>query len=241
MHFVTCKNNICENQFSLSLSSVKNPEPIINNRELLTKELNLRAENFVFQQQEHTNNVTIVKSEHRGKGFYKHTDGFADNDAMITREKDICLMIMGADCVPLLFYDPVKEIIGAAHAGWRGTVQSIAITTIKAMQKEFGSQTSDIIAGIGPSIGPQKYEVDNTVFNAFNGNFNYSTDLFTKGKKPGKYLLDLWKANKMQLLSIGLKEENIEVAEICTFKNNTDFFSARKGDSGRFATGIILM
>ena len=240
-HFSTCKNKIGENQFSMSLSSVKNPEPIIENRKLLAKELGLHPENFVFQQQEHTNHVKVVKKEHKGKGFYSHLDGFADNDAMITAEKKLCMMVMGADCVPVLFYDPVKGVIGSVHAGWRGTVQSIASATIKVMQKEFACNPSDIIAGIGPSIGQRNYEVDDLVFNAFSNAFDYSDELFTKGKKPGKYQLDLWKANKMQLLKVGLKEDNIEVSAVCTFHNNKEFFSARRGDSGRFASGIFLL
>jgi YfiH family protein len=238
-HFVTCKNDIGNNQFTMSLSSVKDPIPVIDNRRLLAGELNLAPENFVFHQQEHTRNITVVKKDHGGKGFYNYEDGFADNDAMITNEKNLCLMIMGADCVPILLYDPIKAIIGAAHAGWRGAVQSIASTTVKAMQNEFGCKPSDLVAGIGPSIGPKNYEVDQVVYDAFFEAFDYCDELFTNGKLPGKYQLDLWKANKIQLLNAGLKEENIEVSGICTFESNENFFSARKGDSGRFASGIM--
>ncbi len=240
-HFVTCKNGIGNNQFTMSLSSVKEPIPIIENRKLLTDELGLAPENFVFHRQEHTRNVTVVKKDHGGKGFYKYEDGFTDNDAMITNEKNLYLMIMGADCVPILLYDPTKEIIGAAHAGWRGTVQGIALSTVKAMQNEFGCNPKHLIAGIGPSIGPQNYEVDQVVYDAFSDAFDYFNDLFTNGKQPGKYQLDLWKANKIQLLNAGLREENIEVSGICTFENNEVFFSARKGDSGRFASGIMIL
>ncbi len=239
-HFVTCKNNVGENQFSMSLSSVKNPVPVIENRQLLADALNLKPENFVFQQQEHTKNVKVVKNEHRGKGFFYHHEGLADNDAMITAEKNLCLMIMGADCVPVLLFDPVKKVIGAAHAGWRGTVRNISATTIQTMQNEYGCMPENILAGIGPSIGPQNYEVDDVVYNAFSKNFKYSPQLFTEGKQPGKYQLDLWKANKIQLIKAGLTEKNIEISGICTFENNRAFFSARKGDSGRFASGIIL-
>ncbi|NJO93037.1 MAG: peptidoglycan editing factor PgeF [Chloroflexia bacterium] len=240
-HFITCKNNIGNNQFTMSLSSVKEPNPIIENRKLLADALGLTPENFVFHQQEHTKNVTVVKKVHGGKGFYIYDEGFADNDAMITNEKNLCLMIMGADCVPILLYDPINGIIGAAHAGWRGTVQSIASTTVKAMQNKFGCRPSDLVAGIGPSIGPQNYEVDQVVYDKFSKSFDYCHELFTNGKKAGKYQLDLWKANKIQLLNAGLRDENIEVSEICTFENNEDFFSARKGDSGRFASGIMLV
>lgn len=240
-HFMTCKNDDEYHQFTMSLSSVKKPEQVIENRNLLANELGIVAENFVFQQQEHTKNITVVKKDHGGKGFYNYEEGFANNDAMITAEKDLCLMIMGADCVPVLLYDPVKKIIGAAHAGWRGTVQGIATTTVNVMLKEFGCNPNDIVAGIGPSIGPQNYEVDQVVYDAFSEAFDYCDVLFTNGKQSGKYQLDLWTANKIQLLNAGLKEENIEVSGICTFENNEDFFSARKGDSGRFGSGIMIL
>ena len=225
----------------MSLSSVKEPELIIENRNTLATELGIKPLNFVFQQQEHTNNVKVVKSRHGGNGFYQHSGGFANNDAMITKEKNLCLMIMGADCVPVIFFDPVKNVIGAAHAGWRGTVKGVASTTIKAMQNEFGCNPENILAGIGPSISSENYEVDKVVNDAFLKAFNYSNELFTEGKQPGKYQLDLWKANKIQLLKSGLKEVNIELARICTFNNNEAFFSARKGDSGRFASGLRLL
>lgn len=240
-HFITTKNPNYSNSFSLSLSSVENTEPIIKNRELLAKELNIPVTNFAFQQQEHTSNVTVVENNLSGKSFYKHSDGFPDNDAMITAEKNICLMIMGADCVPIMFYDPVKKVIGAAHAGWRGTVKNIASETVKRMQQEFGCLLSDILAGIGPSIGPDNYEVDEPVYNAFKKQFEYADELFRKTENQGKYYLDLWSANLMQLIASGLEKEHIEISGICTFENNSSFFSARKGDLGRFAAGIMMM
>jgi len=239
-HFVTGKNNDCREQFSLSLSSVENVAPVITNRKLLADELQIPYDNFVFQQQEHTNNVKVVKNTDRGKGFSRHTDGFADNDAMITDVKDACLMIMGADCVPILFYDPVRKVIGAAHAGWRGTAKGVSIATVKAMNNEYGCAPADILACIGPSIGPENYEVDMPVYNAFSQNFSYANKLFVKSENDGKFMLDLWRANQIQLISAGLSAENIEISGICTYANHDRFFSARKGDEGRFAAGIML-
>ena len=149
-------------------------------------------------------------------------------------------MIMGADCVPVLLYDRVKHVIAAVHAGWRGTVQNIVTETIKAMQHRFTCRPENILAAIGPSISSKNYEVDQPVYDAFSKNFHYFNKLFSPGKKSGKYQLNLWKANQLQLLSAGLKASHIELANICTFENNNHFFSARKNDSGRFATGIML-
>jgi len=239
-HFVTGRRNSNSHSFSLSLSSDKNIENIINNRKTLAKALNIPIENFVFQQQEHTKNISIITSEYISQNIHSKQHRIMNNDGMVSHEKGICLMVMGADCVPILFYDPVKEVIGAAHAGWRGTVQGIAMEIVIYMKLHFGCNPEDIFAGIGPSIGPQNYEVDLPVYSAFNETFPYANELFVTGKKPGKFMLNLWKANQMQLLSVGLKAENIEISNLCTFENNAMFFSARKGDSGRFAGGIML-
>ncbi len=240
-HFVTGRRNVLDKSFSLSLSSVENIDPVIENRKLLAKELHIPIESFVFQQQEHTKNISIVTSKDKGKSFYSYENSLVNNDGMITNEKNICLMVMGADCVPILFYDPINQIIGGAHAGWRGTAKGIAIETVLMMKKHFGCNPNDILVGIGPSIGPENYEVDMPVYKAFAEAFSYSYEFFKPGKIEGKFMLDLWKANKMQLLSAGIKEENIEISNICTFKNNDQFFSARKGDIGRFAAGIMII
>jgi len=241
IHFVTGRRKSIDQSLSLSLSSDKNVENIINNRRLLAMELNIPEENFVYQQQEHTKNISVITSKNTGQNTHYYKDTLMNNDGMVSNEKNICLMVMGADCVPILFYDPVKSVIGASHAGWRGTVQGIAMETINYMKNHFECKPEDIYAAIGPSIGPQNYEVDLPVYNEFCEVFPNSNEIFKVGKEPGKYMLDLWKANQMQLISTGLKPENIEISGICTFENNDLFFSARKGDTGRFAAGIMLL
>ena len=240
-HFVTSRRFSKGESFSLSLSSIKDIDPIIKNRKVLSEVLRIPTESFVFQQQEHTNNISIVTENDKGKSFNSYANSLINNDGMITCEKDICLMVMGADCVPILFYDPVKEVVGAAHAGWRGTVKGIAMETVRMMREKFSCKPEEIKVGIGPSIGPENYEVDMPVYNAFSEAFSYSPKLFKPNKINGRFMLDLWKANQLQLLSVGIKDENIEIANICTFENNELFFSARKGDSGRFAAGIMML
>jgi len=240
-HFVTGRRKAADKSFSLSLSSVENVDPIIENRKILAEELQIPIESFVFQQQEHTKNISVVTAKDKGKSFYSYENSLANNDGLITNEKNICLMVMGADCVPILFYDPIKQVIAGAHAGWRGTSKGIAMETVLVMKEQFGCNPDEIFVGIGPSIGPENYEVDMPVYQIFAEAFSYSPELFKKAKSQGKFMLDLWKANQMQLLSVGIRLENIEISKICTFKNNDQFFSARRGDSGRFAGGIMLI
>jgi len=165
---------------------------------------------------------------------------------MVTNVPDICLTILVADCVPMLFYDPVKKAIGVCHAGWKGTLKSVALNTVKTMEKAFGSSPRDIMVGIGPgigpSIGPCCYKVGPEVISQVENVFQTKKGYIINEAKDGKGYFDLWKANLEQLLHAGIDRKNIEIAERCTCHEPDLFFSYRhqKGDTGRFAAGIML-
>ncbi len=239
-HFISTRINNTQTEFNLSLYRRNSTNKIIENRKNLAKAVNIPYENFIFQQQIHSRNVSIISKTSVGKGLYDYTDGVLDNDAMITNKPGICLTVMAGDCVPILFYDSVKKVIAVAHAGWRGTYKKIAQHTVEKMTTEFGCVPSDIFAGIGPSISQKNYEVDLPVYNEFEKSFENSAQFFLKTNKKDKYYLNLWEANKLQLISVGLPEQNIEIAGLCTFEQNNLFFSARRGDEGRFVAGIML-
>ncbi len=126
------------------------------------------------------------------------------------------------------------------HAGWRGTVSKILEKTVEAMKKEFGTNPSDLVAGIGPSISPEIYEVGQEVIDAAENAFGNITSMVYR--REGKTFFNLWEANKFQLISKELNPENIEVAGICTYQNADKFFSARKSKNkaGRFGAGIVI-
>jgi YfiH family protein len=149
---------------------------------------------------------------------------------------------MSADCVPVLLYDPVKGAVGAVHAGWKGTVGKIVTATVKAMQEMFGTNPKDLKAGIGPSICPEVYEVGEEVIEAAVKAFGTKEGLITHENGQGKGYFNLWEANRIQLLSMGVPADAIEVAGICTYRQSHQFFSARKSGNraGRFAAGIML-
>ena len=179
-------------------------------------------------------------------------------DALITRKRGVALTMSTADCVPLLFFDPVNEAIGVAHAGWRGTARGIAAATVAEMGKQFGSRPADIRAGIGPSIGPCCYEVSDDVQQLFLGRQHF-TDLpteehlrelvaesvaFETVQLPGKesLRLDLWATNQKQLLLAGLTPDHIEMPNVCTSCARERFFSHRadQGLTGRFPAILAL-
>jgi YfiH family protein len=245
-HFVTHrKGGVSRGDYAslnLGLGTDDNPESVQLNRQLLARAIQVDPDHFVFARQVHKGNVMVIGEGDKGRGFYSMNDALPDCDAMITGVRGICLVIMVADCVPILIHDPVKRVVAVAHAGWRGTVTSIAMHTVKAMQQAFGCNPAHMHAGIGPSIGPCCYEVGREVEVALESQpFDQTSFLY---KEPsGRTILDLWEANRQQLLAAGLPETRIELAGICTLCNHETFFSSRagKGITGRFVAGICLM
>ncbi|HSM24569.1 MAG TPA: peptidoglycan editing factor PgeF [Anaerolineaceae bacterium] len=158
-------------------------------------------------------------------------------DAIITDAKNVSLFMQFADCVPILFYDSQKNVCGIAHAGWQGTVKRIVQKTIRFMITKFGSDPKHILAGIGPSIGPDHYEIGNDVVKQVEEKLEEFSNQIVFHRNQKLYL-DLWSANKLLLLQCGVTQ--IETADICTACNLGDWYSYRmEGQrSGRF--GVLL-
>jgi len=167
------------------------------------------------------------------------TESVRQADIILTDKPELTLYMRFADCVPILFHDPRKGVIGVAHAGWVGTLRDVATATINAMTKQYGSNPADVIAGIGPSIGPDHYEVGSDVILQVMQKFGDESEQLLKSHN-GKIHFDLWKTNRILLEKAGV--EKIEVAEICTACNTNDWFShrAEKGRTGRFGALITL-
>ncbi|HEY59452.1 MAG TPA: peptidoglycan editing factor PgeF [Anaerolineae bacterium] len=160
-------------------------------------------------------------------------------DCVVTSNPDVSLMMVFADCVPILLYDPNKKVIGIAHAGWQGTVKKVAGEAIVAMHSNYGCSPSNIFAGIGPSVGPDHYIVSSSIINKVITAFPLQYQRFVNNQK-GNYTFDLWEANKFVLQAAGV--QNIEVSGICTACNIKHWYShrAENGKTGRFAAVISL-
>jgi YfiH family protein len=161
---------------------------------------------------------------------------------MVTNVPNICLTVLLADCVPILLYDPSKVVIGAVHAGWKGTLRLIAQEAVKVFQEYFGSSSRDILCGIGPSIGPCCYQVGPEVISQVKGVLGSKQDYVINESAEGRGHLDLWTANFRQLVEAGISKENIELAKVCTCDRAELFFSYRgeRGKTGRFGAGILV-
>lgn len=165
-----------------------------------------------------------------------------DCDALITNEERLALVVTAADCVPILLYDPVRRAIGAVHAGWRGTVAGIAGKAVQAMAQTYGSNPAEILAAIGPSIGPCCYQVDEVVAGPVRAQFGQAAERFLQpDEAPGKFRLDLWAANQNDLQRAGVRSAQIHGT--CTSCHVDELFShrAEKGTAGRGAAIIALV
>lgn len=207
------------------------------NYEIICDAIGIKTDDLVFSKQTHTNNVLCVTAKNKGTGFTKPS--FSDIDGLITNEPNVALVTQYADCTPLLFLDPQKKVIAASHSGWRGTVKQIGAVTVEKMKSEFGCNPSDILAVIGPSICENCYEVDTPVYNEFK-KLPISLDDVFKQKDIDHYMLNLKLANKKILLNAGLKEENIELCDICTACNSDELYSHRKSGVNRGNLAAII-
>jgi YfiH family protein len=233
-HFVTDRNsNTNGKEFTLSFSSSPDHQEILENRHLVAEALGITDTQLFFPSQVHK--TRIVNVSHKTL-----KEEVMETDALITNEKNICIAVMSADCVPILLYDRKNKAVGAVHSGWKGTVAKILEKTLHQMQSQFGTKGEDVIAGIGPSVSQPSYEVGEEVVEAVTNAFGKESGLMIP-KANGKAHLDLWKANEIQLREFGVDPSQIEISDLCTVKNNHYFFSARKGDAGRFAAGIMLV
>lgn len=232
-HFVTDRNT-GDGEFTLSLSSTPDKEKVRRHRSELAAAIGIGEQSLFFPSQVHGTRIVHVSARIT-------KDQLQETDALITAEPGLCLAVMSADCVPVLLFDSRNHAVAAIHSGWRGTVARIVGQTLLEMQNVFGTEGKDIVAGIGPSVSQDSYEVGEEVIAEVNRSFGASHDLLQTTQHSNKARLDLWQANRIQLLEFGVPEANIEISDLCTVLHNHHFFSARKGDSGRFAAGIMLV
>ena len=222
-------------ELNLSFKVGDSEENVKANRARIAGTLGIVPEKLVFPAQTHSSNVVEV-TENNYSNFFNYTD------ALITNVPGICVAVMSADCVPVLIYDPASRSVAAIHAGWRGTVADIAPKAIEMMKERYNARPSEMIVGIGPSICGDVYEVGGEVAQEFGKAFK-NTEGIVKPKDNGKFLIDLWEANKQMLTGSGVNEKNIELSGECTYTNPGKYFSARRSGNkaGRFGAGIMLV
>jgi YfiH family protein len=234
---------------SLNLTFTKDDDParVTENRRRLLQALEVQdAMELVTLKQVHSALVRPVREEDGAReGRLRTTDGKAvlEGDGAITNLPGIMLGIQTADCVPVLVADVSRRAVAAFHAGWRGTVGRIVEHGILQMQQEYGSRPEDLIAAVGPSIGSCCYAVGEELRSEFHSHFSYADKLFRTTEDKQIYL-DLWEANRRQLLDAGVPPQRITVVEECTACSTVGgerkYFShrAEQGFTGRMMSMI---
>lgn len=212
-------------------------DTVLKNLELFSQALGIEPSSVISATQIHSSIIREVGVNDRGEGYYFQTKEACDG--YVSSEKGIALGIRTADCVPILLYSPKNDkseaIISAVHAGWRGTNKGIAARAVEKMI-EMGAKAEDIKVAIGPSIASCCYEVAEDFFDAFCDTLGKDcAERFVKpsAKNNGYFQADLQGINAYQLKALGVKSENIDVANICTCCNPKEFYSHRYSGEAR--------
>lgn len=229
---------------SLNLGNTSDDDPglVYENRQRLCNTIGIDVNCLVVPRQTHSANVRMINRDFLSFNKEDQSKYLNDTDALITNVPEICIGVTTADCVPVLIYDPTKQVFAVVHAGWKGTVGSIVQKTVKKMQEQLGGDPSTMLAAIGPSISVDRFEVGDEVAEKFESAGYNMSDISYRSSITGKVHIDLWKANSLQLEKSGLRAANIKIAGICTYSNPDKFFSARRQSihSGRMLAGGFI-
>jgi YfiH family protein len=208
---------------------------VLENRRRVAMALGADPGDFVFCNQAHGRQVAVVTADDRGKGARRLDDAIAQTDALVTKDAGVVLAVMVADCVPIVLYDPVAHVLGCVHAGWRGTVARVSEAAVEAM-RSLGAHPGSVIAGLGPAVAPERYQVGAEVAEAAERGLGDAASQVIRPDGAGKWLFDLWAANRLVLHDAGVAEEHIAVAAMPTGPTPGLFFSDREArPCGRFA------
>lgn len=222
---------------------------VVENRRRLFDAYDLPLERSVWCKQVHRDDVAVVDERtvaerpdgRRDRGAYDEDTIVTDTDALVTDLVGVPLCVTLADCVPVVIYDPEHHAVGLAHAGWGGTVARIASRTVEVMRDRYDTDPAAIIAAIGPSISPERYEVGSNVIDAARNGYGDVTERVLRPLPEGKALFDLWEANALDLRSAGVPAERIEVSAISTIDDLDRFYSHRaEQTTGRLA-GVVML
>lgn len=208
---------------------------VLENYRRVAKALGTDTAHLCMTHQVHHANIAHVTMADAGNGVIKPQQ-WEDMDGLITDTPGLFLVTSFADCVPLMFADPVHKAIGSCHSGWRGTVAKIGAATIHAMEEAFHTDPKDLVCVIGPSICRDCYEVSEDVADAFRAAFPGKEKEILYPGRPGHAQLDLQAACRITLQDCGVPESQIHVSDLCTAENSTLFFSHRvsNGQHGNF-------
>jgi len=230
-HFVTCGNSTGTDVNLRTMGGA-------DNRQKLAQTIGFDINRLVTGEQTHSLNIAVVTDAEAGRGSVDIDSRIPCTDALITNRRGVCLMVLTADCVPVLLYDPATHSAAAIHAGWRGTANGIVGLTVRKMADEFGTKPENLMAAIGPCIGACCFEVGDDVATHFS---RWPNTILRRSEWPRPHI-DLVLANRLQLEQAGILAANIESSDECTKCGPHGLFSHRRDQTlGRIGTGIMLI
>lgn len=242
-HAITMINDDIEDKLDFSVSGDDFVTRNKRNYKILMECLKIEEANLIRARQTHSDTVlTVLGCEQKDEMCFINAEGY---DGLITDKRGIALLSTYADCVPLIFFDPIRKVIATSHSGWRGTVQKIARKTAELMKDKYECDYNDILCFVCPCIMQDCFEVDFDVYEQFKNSYsNIEIDKYISiDKNKKKYYIDQTNIIKDDLVNIGFEVNNIEIADICTVCNKDKFFSYRGGkenSSKRFCAIISL-
>ena len=203
-------------------------DAVLKNQARVLRALSFEQPRLITVKQVHGNQVVRV-TRRAGKNI--------EADAIWTTDRGVLIAVLVADCVPIIIADRRSRVVAAVHAGWRGTCAKIGLEMVRTLS-EAGFEPSELVAAIGPSIGPERFEVGPEVVEAIDEAYPGVTDVVKRGEGD-RFLVDLWKLNQHCLTEAGIALENIDTAGMCTV-DSPHFFSYRRdgGLTGRQA-GVV--
>jgi YfiH family protein len=218
------------NSLNLGYESGDEQAHIEGNRSNFARSFDLAPHQLLTVKQVHGKDILLIDEENPDLSHF-HT---LEVDAIITNQRDIVIGVLTADCLPVLLWHPEKDIIAAAHVGWRGAANGILEKTVSTMCEHFSCQAGELIAAIGPGIAAHKFEIDRPVRDAFRNGSGFWSQIATE-TSLGHWQLNLQLSCRLQLEQLGLKPQRIEGAEECTCCHPELFFSYRRdqGKTGR--------
>src|SRR5215472_7589726 len=213
---------------SLNLSFQVGDEPgnVLENRRRVAAAIGAGLDDFVFANQVHGRVATIVTEADRGRGARDPGDAIPGADALVTSDPGTVLAVLAADCVPIVLYDPVSHVLACVHAGWRGAVARVTDAALAAMGS-LGTRPGDVIAGLGPAIAQDSYQVGDEVADEARRSFGEQARSMIRPDGTGRWLFDIWTANRQALREAGVPAGQIHVAGVSTGPDPGHFFSHR--------------
>ena len=220
---------------NLALHVGDEPDAVLENRRRVAAALGADLGDFVFCDQSHGNHVATVTAADRGRGTLRRADSLVQTDAVVTRDPGTVLVVLVADCVPIIMVDPEAQVLGCVHAGWRGTVAGVTGAALHAM-RSLGARPERMLAAIGPAVAADRYQVGPDVAAAAGRYFSGHLDGIIHPSGPGQWLFDLPAANRRMLREAGVPDRQIMDSGLATGQRDGLFFSDREQrPCGRFA------